>query len=94
MYLQRRRHPMCRYCYECYVHMCMASNKPIPGVHDRGMWHGHNMRERGLVTCPHLWSTVCKHCGATGQFAHTEDYCPLVRSNHRYKHLYPNNRIF
>ncbi|KAK6731142.1 hypothetical protein RB195_007543 [Necator americanus] len=74
----RRRHPMCRYCYERCVHMCLDSHQPIPGVHDRGMWHGHNMRERGMVTCPHLWSTTCPHCGATKQLAHTDDYCPLT----------------
>ncbi|EYB81275.1 hypothetical protein Y032_0387g449 [Ancylostoma ceylanicum] len=46
----RRRHPMCRYCYERYVYMCLDLRQPIPAVHDRGMWHGHNMRERGMVT--------------------------------------------
>ncbi|KAL6732393.1 hypothetical protein Aduo_003155 [Ancylostoma duodenale] len=79
---RRRRHPMCRYCYERYVYMCLDLRQPIPAVHDRGMWHGHNMRERGMVTCPHLWSTTCPHCGATKQLAHTDDYCPLVRRGH------------
>ncbi|CAJ0595190.1 unnamed protein product [Cylicocyclus nassatus] len=88
----RRRRPMCRFCYERYVHMCLDSHQTIPSAYDRGMWHGHSMKERGLVTCPHLWATVCPHCGASKQFAHTEDYCPLVRRNF----LYPqtSNRDF
>ncbi|VDM77047.1 unnamed protein product [Strongylus vulgaris] len=84
----KRRRPMCRFCYERYVHMCLDTHEPIPSAYDRGMWHGHSMKQRGLVTCPHLWATVCPHCGASKQFAHTEDYCPLVRRNFVYP---PNN---
>lgn len=75
----RRRSPMCRFCYERYARMCLDSRQPIPATYDRGMWHGHNMKERGLVTCPHLWATSCSHCGATKQYAHTDDFCPLKR---------------
>ncbi|KJH41967.1 nanos RNA binding domain protein [Dictyocaulus viviparus] len=76
--LQKKRHkPMCRFCYERYVHMCLDTQRPIPASSDRGMWHGHNMKERGVVTCPHLWATICSHCGATKQYAHTAEYCPF-----------------
>merc|ERR1719292_63685 len=30
----------------------------------------------GLVTCPVLRSFVCTICKATGDFAHTQRYCP------------------
>ncbi|KAK6012156.1 hypothetical protein OSTOST_22699 [Ostertagia ostertagi] len=46
----RRRNPVCRFCYERYVLMCLDSRQPIPSQFERGMWHGHNMKERGLVT--------------------------------------------
>ncbi|WKX99343.1 hypothetical protein Q1695_014321 [Nippostrongylus brasiliensis] len=77
---KKRRSPMCRFCYERYVHMCLDMRRPIPASYDRGMWHGHNMKEGGVVTCPHLYATTCPYCGATRQNAHTEDYCPLRRN--------------
>ncbi|WKX87952.1 hypothetical protein Q1695_007956 [Nippostrongylus brasiliensis] len=85
----KRRRPMCRFCYERYVHMCIDMRRPIPASYDRGMWHGHNMKERGVVTCPHLYATTCSYCGATGQNAHTDDYCPLRRNEAMLPHSGP-----
>uniref|UniRef100_A0A7I4XV25 Nanos-type domain-containing protein n=2 Tax=Haemonchus contortus TaxID=6289 RepID=A0A7I4XV25_HAECO len=89
----RRRNQMCRFCYERYVHMCLDSRQPVPATFDRGMWHGHNMKERGMVTCPHLWAVTCSHCGATKQYAHTDNFCPLKRRSQGFcRSTTPNNQ--
>ncbi|KAJ1363497.1 hypothetical protein KIN20_023381 [Parelaphostrongylus tenuis] len=78
-----RRRPMCSFCYNRYVSMCIDKNRPIPSIHNSGIWREHNSKQRGIVTCPHLWAYKCTYCGATKEFAHTEDYCP---SRIRYHH--------
>ncbi|VDL82457.1 unnamed protein product, partial [Nippostrongylus brasiliensis] len=85
---------MCRFCYERYVHMCLDMRRPIPASYDRGMWHGHNMKERGVVTCPHLYAATCSYCGATRQNAHTDDYCPLRRNEAMLPHIALQVKVF
>lgn len=33
----------------------------------------------GRITCPVLRNYKCPHCGITGDYAHTQSYCPLNR---------------
>ncbi|OZC07104.1 nanos RNA binding domain protein [Onchocerca flexuosa] len=41
-----------------------------------GAWRTHLCKDsKGVVICPALAAHVCRHCGATGKFAHTEKYC-------------------
>ena len=40
----------------------------------------HQLRTNsGLVSCPILRAFVCPHCKASGDFAHTQSYCPLIK---------------
>ncbi|XP_013148508.1 PREDICTED: uncharacterized protein LOC106111083 [Papilio polytes] len=41
-------------------------------------YQSHALRRAGRVTCPVLREHVCARCGATGDFAHTNNYCPLA----------------
>ncbi|VDM61073.1 unnamed protein product [Angiostrongylus costaricensis] len=84
----RRRRPFCRFCYDRYVYMCLDLSRSIPSPKDRGIWHEHNMKERG---CPHLYAYKCTHCGATKHSAHTDDYCPINRGCQGRNALNPDN---
>ena len=42
-------------------------------------YRSHKLRTaNGLVSCPVLRTFVCPYCKATGDYAHTQSYCPLV----------------
>merc|ERR1712016_9564 len=52
---------------------CRANGAPVSQVFN------HRLRaSNGLVSCPILRTYVCPHCKATGDFAHTQSYCPLL----------------
>jgi hypothetical protein len=43
------------------------------------VWSTHNLKEEGKIACQILRNYVCPKCGATGDKAHTNRYCPLNR---------------
>jgi len=46
-------------------------------------YRSHQLKNSsGLVTCPVLRSFVCPICKATGDFAHTQRYCPRNKNGH------------
>jgi len=46
-------------------------------------YRSHQLKNSsGLVTCPVLRSFVCTICKATGDFAHTQRYCPHNKDGH------------
>jgi len=46
-------------------------------------YRSHQLKSSsGLVTCPVLRSFVCPICKATGDFAHTQRYCPHNKDGH------------
>jgi len=46
-------------------------------------YRSHLLKNKsGLITCPVLRVHVCQFCGATGDFAHTQRYCPLNKDGH------------
>ena len=57
-----------------FCRFCMQ-NKESPRV-----YRSHTLKSaNGRVVCPILWNYTCPVCGATGDYAHTRRYCPLVR---------------
>jgi len=46
-------------------------------------YRSHQLKNSsGLVTCPVLRSFICPICKATGDFAHTQRYCPRNKDGH------------
>jgi len=57
-------HEVCKFC--------------LSNGESEAQYRSHLLKNRsGLVTCPVLRVHVCPFCGATGDFAHTQRYCPL-----------------
>ena len=57
-----------------YCKICKDSGKPEPD------YTSHNVRRRGVVTCPVLLATICPRCKEAG---HMSSYCPSRSSAHR-----------
>uniref|UniRef100_A0A0R3RSC0 Nanos-type domain-containing protein n=1 Tax=Elaeophora elaphi TaxID=1147741 RepID=A0A0R3RSC0_9BILA len=58
-----------------------------------GPWRNHVCKNsKGAVICPVLFAHVCRYCGATGKFAHTEKYCDSQKKRNKlaisYKRTY------
>lgn len=44
------------------------------------VYRSHTLKSgNGSVVCPVLWNYTCPICGATGDYAHTRRYCPVVQ---------------
>ncbi|KAL3994894.1 Nanos RNA binding domain family protein [Acanthocheilonema viteae] len=66
------------YCVFCYNNARFTYEKGGIVLHPQldGPWQTHVCKDsNGLVICPVLAAHVCRYCGATGIFAHTEKYC-------------------
>ncbi|CAG9540577.1 unnamed protein product [Cercopithifilaria johnstoni] len=66
------------YCVFCFNNARFAYEKGGIILHPQlnGPWRTHVCKDpKGVVICPVLAAHVCRHCGATGKFAHTEKYC-------------------
>jgi len=60
---------ICKFCYSNGEAECQYRNHLLKN-------------SSGLVTCPVLRSFICPICKATGDFAHTQRYCPRNKDGH------------
>uniref|UniRef100_A0A8R1TJ22 Nanos-type domain-containing protein n=1 Tax=Onchocerca volvulus TaxID=6282 RepID=A0A8R1TJ22_ONCVO len=66
------------YCVFCFNNARFAYEKCGITIYPElsGTWRTHLCKDsKGVVICPALAAHICRHCGATGKFAHTEKYC-------------------
>ncbi|VDP12158.1 unnamed protein product [Onchocerca flexuosa] len=80
------------YCVFCFNNSRFAYEKCSITINPEmsGPWRTHLCKDsKGAVICPVLAAHICRHCGATGKFAHTEKYCnsEKKRQNQRMKNL-------
>ncbi|KAF8376094.1 nos-1 [Pristionchus pacificus] len=73
---------VCLFCYQFAVHYANSRcQTPLPRSSDRGYWRGHLMKEGDRIVCPRLLRRVCSLCGATGQNAHLNNFCPIAKKH-------------
>nr|XP_039251642.1 uncharacterized protein LOC120329088 [Styela clava] len=57
---------------------CKSNKEP------RHVYSSHWLKDaNGKIACPILRRYRCKHCGATGDKAHTDSYCPTIAQDKR-----------
>jgi len=62
-------HDVCKFC--------------LSNGESEAQYRSHLLKNKsGLITCPVLRVHVCPICGAMGDFAHTQRYCPLNKDGH------------
>jgi len=60
------------------MNCCRVCNFCLSNGESEAQYRSHKLKNKsGLVTCPVLRSFTCYICKATGDFAHTQRYCPL-----------------
>ncbi|GMR31624.1 hypothetical protein PMAYCL1PPCAC_01819 [Pristionchus mayeri] len=73
---------VCTFCYQFAVHYAHSHYQtPLPRVADRGYWRGHILKEGDKIICPRALRRVCSLCGATGQNAHLNNFCPIAKKH-------------
>ncbi|KAM3718947.1 Uncharacterized protein ACO02O_10880 [Dirofilaria immitis] len=83
------------YCVFCFNNARFAYEKCGITLYPElnGPWRTHLCKDsKGIVICPALAAHICRHCGATGKFAHTEKYCDSEKKR-RYQRMKNFTRV-